>query len=181
MRIIFIRHGQKGNEGNPSLTKKGRKQAECLGKFIRKIKIDEFYVSTMKRAKETAEHITKYNKKKPKVVSALDEFETLNMKKNFKKFSKEDKKHFNDLKKFLEKISKRPERDRTIVIVSHGYTNRIILSHFLKLDHEKMLPFMQDETGIDEVYWNDYFKNWRLLRWNDVEHLSKKLRERWKF
>lgn len=178
MKILFIRHGQKGTEEDPSLTKRGKKQAEHLGKFIRKMKIDEFYVSAMKRAKETAEHITKYNKIKPKIVPALNEFETLNMKEDFKKFSKEDKKHFNNLNKFLEKISKKPERDRTIVVVSHGYTNRLILSHFLKLDHKKMLPFMQDETGIDEIYWNNYFKNWRLLRWNNVEHLPKKLKER---
>jgi len=178
-RILFIRHGKKKNEEHDSpLDKFGEKQANELGKFLKKIKINEFYCSDLKRAKKTSEIVSKHIKLKPKIVKALNEFEIGHMRHGFKGFPKRDQEHFRKLNEFLDKITKNPNEEKIILIISHGYTNRFIFSKFLKINHKKTLPFMQHETGINEVYWTKKYKNWRLEKWNDIEHLPKSLREK---
>ncbi|MEM7336595.1 MAG: histidine phosphatase family protein [Chloroflexota bacterium] len=68
MRLFMIRHGQsyvnlkEWDEGNMDmgLTELGHQQAEALGKWIptEVTQIDALYVSTMKRAQETAEYVS---------------------------------------------------------------------------------------------------------------------------
>lgn len=53
MKLILIRHGDPDYELD-SLTEKGFKEAEYLSQRISKLKVDEFYVSPLGRAKDTA-------------------------------------------------------------------------------------------------------------------------------
>lgn len=177
MKIYLVRHAEKVEEkDNTPITKKGEKQSKNLGKFLKKIKINEFYTSNLLRAKQTSEIVSKEIKLRPKIIEALNEFEVGHMRNGFKNFPKKDKTHFKKLNEFLDKITKNPNQEKNILIIAHGYTNRFIFSKFLKIDHKKTLPFMQHETGINKIVWNKRHGNWRLLRWNNIEHLPRGLR-----
>jgi len=177
MKIYLVRHGEKESEGeNPNLTKKGIKQATALAKRLKKFEIDEFYCSDLNRAKQTAEIVSKKIKIKPKIETSLNEFESSDIKKDLSKWGNEERIRYKNLISFLNKIAKKPEQEGNILIVCHGITNRIILSHLLKIPMKRVIVFFQHETCIDELNWSKTFKNWRLETWNDFSHLPKNLR-----
>lgn len=63
MKIIFVRHGEP-DYSNDSLTERGKIEAEILSKRISKWDVDEFYVSPLGRAVETAKPtLEKMNRK----------------------------------------------------------------------------------------------------------------------
>ena len=174
MEIIFIRHAERDNsEKDPSLTKKGERQARYLAKRIKNMKINEIYSSNLKRAKLTAEFISRATKIKIKIENSLDEFESETIKKPKRKWNEKEKEHYKRLISFLKNLTKNPNEKRRVVIVAHGVTNRIILSYFLKLNLRRMITFMQDEGCINIIYWKEKFQNWRLKCWNDISYISK--------
>ncbi len=74
MKITIIRHAEP-DYANNTLTKKGFKEADILGRYFKKQKIDYIYSSPLPRAKYTAEGIVKYNKNKEyKICDFLQEF-----------------------------------------------------------------------------------------------------------
>jgi len=177
MEITFIRHAEKEETGeDPYLTKRGIKQAEHLAERLVKEKFNEFYCSDMNRAKQTAGIISKKIKMTPKIEKSLNEFESKTIKESKNKWDKEDIVHCNKLSSFLKKLAKNPEDNKSVLIIAHGITNRIILSHFLKLNLKTILPFRQSEGGINSIHWAEIFKNWRLQIWNDNTHIPRELR-----
>lgn len=177
MKIIFVRHADKETEGeNPNLTKKGLKQARYLAKRLKKERINEFYSSDLKRTIQTAEEIKKVLKKKFILESALREFEMNTIKKNKKSLTKKEKEKIKNLKKFLDKISKEKNNEKTTLIIAHGITNRLIISHFLGITPKNLITFFQRETCVNEIEWNEKYKNWRLKLMGDNNHLPKKLK-----
>lgn len=177
MEIIFIRHAEKDKTGeDPYLTKRGVKQSKYLAKKLKKDKFNEFYCSDMNRAKQTAKIISKKIRIAPKIEKSLNEFESEMITKNKNKWNKEEKKHYNKLISFLKKITKNPDEDKLVLIISHGLTNRIILSYFMNLNLKRTIQFRQGEGGVNSIYWIEKFKNWRLKIWNDNNHIPKRLR-----
>lgn len=63
MKITIIRHAEPDYPNN-TLTEKGFKEAEILGKYLKDAKLDYIYVSPFARADYTAKGILKYNKNK---------------------------------------------------------------------------------------------------------------------
>src|SRR4030067_2474104 len=65
MRIIFVRHGESENnakltsEEDSSITRRGKLQAEHLGKDLKKQDISTIYTSNLLRARETGEILSK--------------------------------------------------------------------------------------------------------------------------
>ena len=53
MRILIVRHGEP-DYAHDTLTEKGWREAELLSERLCKEKIDDFYVSPLGRAKDTA-------------------------------------------------------------------------------------------------------------------------------
>ena len=170
MEIIFVRHAEKGELGeDPSLTEKGKRQAEHLAKTLSKFKaFDDFYCSDLDRAKQTAKIVSKKIKKKPRIEKSLNEFKSETLKENKSKWSNEEKKHYKDLISFLKRITKNPNEKNKILIIAHGITNRVILSFFLKLNMKRLIQFRARETAINSIYWVDKFKNWRLKYWETI-------------
>jgi len=176
MEIIFIRHPEKNEtENNPYLTEKGVKQATYLANRLKNTKFNEFYCSDMNRTKQTAKIVSEQIKIKPKIEKSLNEFTSSVLLKNKSKLTKNEKKHFNDLTIFLEKISKKMKSEKAILIIAHGITNRIILSHFLDINLKNLIRFRQSECGMNSIYWVEKFKNWRLKSWNDNNHIPLKI------
>lgn len=63
MRILIIRHAEP-DYANNTLTEKGFREADILGKYLQNEKIDKIFVSSLPRAIYTADGITRYNKTK---------------------------------------------------------------------------------------------------------------------
>lgn len=178
MKIIFVRHAEKEEIGeDPYLTKKGVKQAEYLAKKLKKENFDEFYCSAMNRTKQTAEIISRIIRIKPKIEKSLNEFKSEILIMDKKNWDREEKTHHAELIHFLERISKKPDDKKSILIIAHGITNRIILSYFLNLNPAKLIFFRQTEAGINAVYWAEKYENWRLKIWNDDSHIPLKFRD----
>jgi broad specificity phosphatase PhoE len=178
MEITFIRHAEKESVGeDPFLTKKGIKQAKYLAKKLKKDKFNEFYCSDMNRAKQTAKIISNKIGLKPKIEESLNEFNAVTIKKNKGKWDKKERTHYNSLISFLKKITKKPNGEKSVLIVAHGITNRVILSYLLNIKINNVMPFVQKETGINLVSWMEQFKNWRVISWNDHHHVPKRLKQ----
>ena len=183
MKILLVRHGESEHNSGKSankdslLTKKGRIQAEYLGEKLKKekIKIDEIYASGLERSKQTAGIISKVIK-----VPVKKDFTELNeYHEGFLKIPLI--KYFNfrirKLKKLLKKITKDREKDKTILIVAHGITNRIILGHLIGIPLGRhLIRFRHHNTGLSVLEWNKKFKNWRLEFFNDFLHIPQGLR-----
>ncbi len=76
MKIIIIRHAEPDYK-NKTLTNKGFREAELLGKYLKDTKIDYMYSSPLPRARFTADAIVKYNKTKTyEVFDYLREFDS---------------------------------------------------------------------------------------------------------
>ena len=180
MKIIVVRHGESRHnvgldeDNDSALTKNGRKQVEYLGKKLKKQKISKIYTSNLLRAKQTAEIISKIIK-----IPVEDNLEELNEYKG-KQLRSRLKMLFNirvkRLKKFLKNISKDREKDKTLLIIAHGITNRIIIGYLLQIPLKKQLLFFrQHNTGVNILTWDNDFKNWKLEHMNDISHLPKNL------
>ena len=183
MKILLVRHGEsehnagKTGDEDSSLTKRGKRQAEYLGKNLRKQKIDIKYIycSNLKRSKQTAEIISKIvDVPIKKSFDELNEYESDYLRKRFRgTFYRRLKR----LKKFLRDISKEKKKDKRILIVAHGITNRIIIGYLVRLPLRKqLLRFLQQNTGLSVLSWNDKYKNWSLNFLNDVNHLPEDLK-----
>jgi len=183
MKIYLVRHAEKEQEGeNPHITKRGVKQAGYLAKKLKKKEIDEFYCSELNRSKETSEIVSKAIKMKPKIESSLNEYESEDIKKDEGKWPKEEKIRRNKLYSFIDGLTKKPNREKRILIIAHGITNRIIMAYLLELPLKRMVVFKQDETCINILDWSKRFKNWRLRKMNNTNHLPEGLKgddKRW--
>jgi len=181
MRIIFVRHGESmknaklTDDKDSGLTKKGKIQAEYLGKKLKEQKISAIYTSNLLRAKETGEIISKVIKIPIKsTFEELNEYPSKNLRSRLKLLFNGRLKR---LKKLLNKISKDKEKDKTILIVAHGITNKIIIGYLVQIPLRKqLLRFKQHNTCINSISWNKEFYNWNLDCMNDISHLPDKLK-----
>src|SRR3989344_209183 len=133
MKIILIRHGESEHNAkitlsrDSKLTKKGEIQAKHLGEKIKnkKIKIDKIYTSNLIRSKQTAEIISKIVKVPiKKNFEELNEYPSVNLKSFFVRLLNM---RLVKLKRLLAEITKNRRKDKTILVVAHGITNRIIM------------------------------------------------------
>ncbi|MCL5730069.1 MAG: histidine phosphatase family protein [Candidatus Pacearchaeota archaeon] len=179
MRIIFVRHGEAEFNVNPikendnkGLTKRGKEQAKHLGNKLKEQNISEIYTSSLLRAKQTGEIISKIIKVLIKDnLRELDEYPGRILKSKLYTLANRRLKR---LKRFLREVSREREEDKTILIVAHGITNRVIMSHFLEIPLKKqLLSFWQQNTCVNRIYWNSEVKKWRMDRMNDISHLPK--------
>ncbi len=185
MKIIFVRHGESKHnarltdETDVGLTRMGKKQAELLGRKLKKQNISTIYTSNLLRAKETGEIISKIIKVPVKsTFEELDEYTSNYLRSRLKLLFNKRLKKF---KRLLERISKNKEKNKTILIVAHGITNRIIMGYFVQLPLRKqLLRFRQHNTCINSISWNKKFNNWNLDCMGDIAHLPRKLEEKLK-
>ncbi len=185
MNIIFVRHGESeanaeiSKEENSVLTKKGREQAKALGKKLKNENVSVIYTSNLKRAKETGEIISNIlNVPIKENLEELDEYPSKHLRFRLRSlFNIKINKRIKRLRKFLDKISKEREEEKTILIIAHGITNKIIMSHLVRIPLRKqLLRFSQDNTCLNRLIWKKEFNNWNIKCLNNIEHLPINLR-----
>ena len=176
MKIILVRHGKhESNEHNGNLLTEGRGQAKLLALKLKGVKIDRFYCSDLRRAKETADILEKELKIPARITSALREWDSKIVKQDKEAWKKEHRDNFNMLMKFLDKLLLKKKEKKNILIVAHGQLNKLVISILMGIDSTKTVSFMQDNTCINILAWNEQYQNWRLLLLNDTSHLNKNL------
>jgi len=182
-----------------NLTKKGKWQAERLSYRLKGVQVDEVYCSDLKRAQHTAEIIFKergidiiidpefreinfgiwegytFDEVKSKYGYG-DEFnlwfENINEKINLPKGeSLIDLNHrvMTELGKIL-KRDKKVNKDKTIALVCHGGTIRVILGNALNLELKYIWNIEQDSTALNIINYYDHKAFVALI--NDTSHLE---------
>lgn len=144
MAIYLIRHGDAKSYATgqvkypgPGLTKKGKTQAEEIGKQIKNIKFKKFFCSDMTRAIETAEIINKLLNKKISYHRELAEFNMI----VFDKAPKDLDKYKTNLRRakrtrtFFKKLKNEKEN---ILIVAHGNAITSMICEYQRIPVTKM-------------------------------------------
>lgn len=178
MRIVVIRHGESEadilnvHEGRAdfNLTEKGHAQAETMAEFVSKnYSIDKIYVSTLKRAVQTATHLSEKlgipiimdemlmefnngllaglsreeaNEKYPKIYNLpIDQ----------SVYGQESRVEFrNRAESAFERILNENDSNSTVAVVSHGGMINQLYHVFLGLPIESKIFFGTGDTGIHE-------------------------------
>lgn len=183
--IYLIRHGECFSNLNPhfdggedSLTELGLMQAVSVAKHFKHIAVDAIYHSGILRAQKTAEEIEKvtgvksdtkeFLKERKGVFSFDNEYQSTE---NFAEF----KSRLSETKSFLESIT-----SRHTIIVSHAIFLKGLASYFIHGDslNEDLLRnlddvLVMDNTGVSKCMFNEEKGKWRIMSWNDLNHLAK--------
>jgi len=176
MEIYFVRHAEKQkNIKNPSLTERGISQAKFLAKNFKKKNFTHFYCSDTNRTKETSKFISEIIGIEPKIENCLNEFDGRILKIKKEGWEKEVSRRYEELLNFLNKITKEKTKEKKILILAHGVTNRLIMATLLELNFKNIIRMAQLNTAVNIAYWVERFNNWRLKSWNNVSHLPEKL------
>jgi len=180
------------------LSRQGKRQAKKLARRLFKENIDVTYCSDYLRAKETLEPYLKLRKVKVVYTKDLREMdvgifagkkiteyfpwrESEAGKKWYSKFkTKMDEKmpggeSYNDLKKRAAKILKKiikKEKDKNVLLVTHGKIKTMMLIFLLKKDYEKYAKkYNISNTGVSIIHVDDN-GNHRARILNSVKHLE---------
>lgn len=200
-RLIIIRHAESEHNllnkiqghADSQLSKQGYRQANLLGRRIKKIKIDKIYTSDLGRAYSTTLAIAKHQKLKvirdpllreillgdwegmtPEEVDALYD-------KGYQRWLKkpsacvipkaENVVHFRQ--RVTERVRQiaRQNRGKTVLIVTHGGVITALLADWLGADFDHLLLNLAiDNTSLTVV--DETETKTRLRQINDVAHLS---------
>jgi len=170
LKIILVRHGEstanakgilQGQKVDESLSELGKAQAKKLAEALREEKIEAIISSDLKRAKETAEEISRITGKKIILDKRIRE-------KDHETEKGEDVK--NRCADFLEELKK---YSGTIVVVSHGGPNRKILAISKgnrKEDFEFFSLVEQNNTCINRISYENGI--WTVHVVNDTSHIK---------
>ena len=195
MRLIIVRHGESEadilnvHEGRADfhLTERGRAQAEALGMYIRdNYKVDKIYASPLKRAYETAQHISDKFAVSIITEDLLMEFNNgliagLSREEADEKYpyipelpiheavyGQESKLEFRHRAEVaVSKILSESKEDETVLVVSHGGMINQLFHALLKLPVEGGSVFITGDTGIHEWIIKNETKYLVKMNWQD--------------
>ncbi len=205
MKIYFVRHGEgehnvKKLYSNPQfdLTKKGKKQAETIGKRVSNLPIEIIISSSYKRTIQSAEIINKFLNKeivlsdlaieivRPKEIAGKLQGDSdvikikQQMEENFDNpnWHYSDEENFFDLKSRAEKFISYLEelKQKHILVVTHLHFIRMVVLVMLFGDNLSAPIFLKatkslemKTSGLTICEKND---RWKLITWNDHAHLG---------
>ena len=177
-QILLVRHGETAwnaeevfrGQADVPLNKNGLKQAELLGKYLSRKKIDAVYSSPLKRALKTAEAIASRQSLKVNIAPALIDMNygkwqgltTVEVKQQYPKIyqtwletperaaipageSLDDVK--NRAWPFLEEIVAKHD-GQNVALVSHRVVHKVLICALLKIGNAAFFKFKLDTAGI---------------------------------
>lgn len=199
MRILVIRHGESEadilnvHEGRAdfNLTEKGHVQAQAMAEYMKEhYTVEKIYASTLKRAFQTATHLSETINVPITAEENLMEFNNgllaglsweeadekypriPNLSIHESVYEQESKLEFRYRAEYiLSKIIGENPADATIAIVSHGGMINQLYHAFLKLPIESDVFFVTGDTGIHEWVIND--RERYVVKANNTEHIEK--------
>jgi broad specificity phosphatase PhoE len=204
MKVFLVRHAESvlnakntGQYPHTELSSNGLRQAERLAERLTNVKTDLLLCSRYKRAMQTAQTIGKRIGRRVTYTTLLNEWKrptemqgqnvdgllskkiTAAMLKHIDdpSWHYSDEENFFDLKKrmvrFLKYLQK--SRKKTAIVVTHGYTIRMLIAIMLFGEDMDMKSFYKfasfihtTNTGITECAFEN--GKWRLYRLNDYAH-----------
>ena len=197
MRLLIIRHGESEadilnvHEGRAdfNLTEKGHAQAQAMADYLKEYcPINKIYASPLKRAFQTAAHLSEAIGVPVITDEKLMEFNNgliagLSWKEADEKYpfvpdlpvhasvyEQESKLEFRYRAEYvLSKIIAENDTDSTIAVVSHGGMINQLYQAFLKLPVSSRMAFVTGDTGIHE--WLIKGEERYVLKANDTTHL----------
>lgn len=199
MNIYLIRHGQKQNDSKNheklELTEKGFKQANILGKRLKKYNIQKIYSSDMIRAIQTSKEINKYlnvdivlcNKLREIDMGEYLEKDWKYIEENYLDFAKGFIGHVSDVPypkgecgEDVWKRSKKVIEDivnsglENVAIVAHGGILRVLISGFLGLRQERRfyLGSPLENCSLTLVKYDNKSNDFYIQYFNDYSHLE---------
>jgi len=202
MDIYIVRHGENRKErvfnldGYPDgeLTATGLRQAHLTGKHLSRISFNEIYSSDLKRAIQTAEIISSYQKELQVGIDKqireihMGVFHTSSedqIRKEYPDFYNEFLKKDTDFRypegesgeevlirtlSFLNSI--KGKKVDNICIVCHGGVIRSIISHFIGLPQYKRFNLYPFNCGISLLRYDDKNDNYKVISINEISHLD---------
>lgn len=198
MRLLIVRHGEseadilRVHEGRADfeLTEKGHMQAQALAKYVKeKYKVEKIYASSLKRARQTAQHVSDAIGVSIEVDELLMEFNNgllagLSFEEAAKKYpyipdlpvhesvyGQESKLEFRHRAEIvLSKIISENRDDATVLVVTHGGMINQLYRAFLKLPIQSEIAFCTGDTGMHE--WDIMDNQQRIVTANRMEHLA---------
>ena len=198
MKLIVIRHGESEadlldvHEGRAdfALTERGHRQAESMAEYISKsFSISKIYASTLKRAKQTAAHLSEKTGISVIYDGDLMEFNNGLLAGLPRAVVKEKYPDIPDLpldkavygqesqiefrkraETVLEKIIRESGEDETVAVFSHGGTINQLYRSFLYIPVDKKSFFNTADTGIH--IWEHTERERRVLKANYDEHIK---------
>lgn len=201
MRILVIRHGESEadildvHEGRAdfNLTKKGHAQAQAMAEYVREhYKVDKIYASTLKRAFQTATHLSEEIKVPIIAEEKLMEFNNgllagLSREEADEKYpdipklpihasvyEQESQLEFRYRAEYiLSKIMNENDMDSTIAIISHGGMINQLYQAFVKIPVDAGIFFGTGDTGIHEWRYNGTERY--VIKANSTIHLQEKV------
>lgn len=178
MRMLVIRHGESEaditgvHEGRAdfNLTEKGHKQAEAMAEWVsERYRIDRIYASTLRRAQQTAEHLSAHCGLPIGLEENLMEFnngliagltredaasrypEVKNLPVHKSVYEQESRLAFRFRADYmLSKILDENQDNDTVAVITHGGMAVQLYHSFLKLPLNQEILFQTGDTGIHE-------------------------------
>lgn len=196
MRILVIRHGESEadlldvHEGRADfeLTERGHRQAEAMADYVKdNYTVSAIYCSPLKRAYQTADHLSAKTGIKPTSDDMLMEFnngliagleravarerypQIENLPLHASVYEQESALEFRFRADFmLSKIISETAQDATVAIVTHGGMVNQLYRSFLRLPVDCDLFFSTGDTGIHEWYVSKEQR--RIVKANQTSH-----------
>ncbi len=182
--IYFIRHGEclsnvnsQFNGPEDVLSDNGLKQAVLVAERFKHITVDKIYHSGILRAQITAGEIEKVTGIKSESKDFLKERQGTFSHNGVYKYIEDFeslKNRLTEIKSFLEN-----NESRHIVIISHAILLKSLAAYFILnnlIDENLIKSFddvlVMDNTGVSKFMFNSEKKKWRIMFWNDLNHLA---------
>ena len=199
MRVILVRHGQTdwNQEGifrgriDVELNAEGIQQARTIGEKLSKIAVDGIYSSPLSRAMETSEIIASFRNR---AVQVLDELTDIDFGKWQGLSQPEAKERYPQIYTTWER---RPEKvkipdaetlddvrirvinglnsilsdqpDGTVIVISHGLVNKVLLCAVLGLANSHFWKIKQDNGAVNVFKYTEHGSKVFLM--NDTSHI----------
>jgi len=172
MRLIIVRHGETHanakkimqGHGHGRLSRKGGEQVRALAEALKPEEIDVIYTSDLRRAVNTAGAIARFHNAKIRHVKALREMrlgryegvswkdfsQDLASSKPRQSFRPEGGESFADLKRRVKPFATglhARHSNQTVLISTHGFTIRCLLSIYLGMPLDEAISTHQRNAG----------------------------------
>jgi broad specificity phosphatase PhoE len=200
MRVILVRHGQTDwndedifrGQLDVGLNRTGERQADLIGRRLKRVPLNAVYASPLSRARNTAARIARSHRKKVCIADTFTDFhfgewqgksrtEVQNMYPEIYR-EWESSPHTVEIPggEKLSQVFQRValglnellimHRDETVLLVSHGLTNKVMLSIVLGIESSGFWKIKQDNGALNVFLYT--LRGSKLFLMNDTSHLA---------